>query len=117
LKEEGIRTMDPAIVLLAHLFVRLGREAAFREFETEAARIMRRYGGRIDRVIRPISSIGEGLLPYEIHVLSFPSLGRFEAYQEDQNLARLASLRRSAIARTEVTIGEEGEPYFEEIGI
>ena len=109
--------MDSTIVLIAYLFVRPGREASFHEFETEAARIMRRYGGRIDRVIHPTSSVGGDPLPYEIHVLSFPSLGRFEGYQEDRDLAGLASLRRSAIARTQVMIGEEGEPYFDETGI
>jgi hypothetical protein len=36
---------------------------------------------------------------------------RFEAYREDRRLAELAPLRRSAIARTEVTIGEEGTSY------
>lgn len=105
------KRFDHAVVLVVRLFVRPGREATFREFETEAARVMRRYGGRIDRVIRPTGPAGEGPLPHEIHVVSFPSLERFEAYREDRRLAELAPLRRSAIARTEVTIGEEGEPY------
>ncbi len=103
--------MGSSIVLVVRLFVRPRREAAFREFEGRAARIMRRYGGRIDRVIRPISSANEDVLPHEIHVLSFPSLERFEAYRGDRDLAKLASFRRSAIVRTEVTVGEEGEPY------
>ena len=103
--------MDSAVVLVVHLFIRPGREVAFREFETEAARVMQRYGGRIDRVIRPTVPAGEGPLPHEIHIVSFPSLEQFEAYREDQYLAELAPLRQSAIARTEVTMGEEGEPY------
>jgi hypothetical protein len=36
---------------------------------------------------------------------------RFEAYRKDDGLAKLASLRQSAIARTAIIIGEEGEPY------
>jgi uncharacterized protein (DUF1330 family) len=102
--------MESAVVLVVRLFIRPGREVAFREFEIEAARVMQRYGGRIDRVIRA-SRQEKTLLPHEIHILSFPSLERFEAYREDQHLAKLESLRQSAIARTEVTMGEEGEPY------
>ena len=104
--------MDSAIVLVVNLFVRPGGEAAFREFEAAAARLMRRYGGQIDRVIRPISSAREGPLPHEVHVLAFPSLEQFEAYKADQDLAKLSPLRQSAIARTEMTVGEEGEPYL-----
>ena len=103
--------MDSAVVLVVCLFIQPGREVAFRKFETEAARVMQRYGGRIDRVIRPTVPAGEDPLPHEIHIVSFPSLKRFEAYREDQDLVKLASLRQSAIARTEVTIGEEGDPY------
>lgn len=100
-----------AVVLVVNLFIRPGQEVAFRGFETEAARVMQRHGGRIDRVIRPSGPAGEDPLPHEIHIVSFPNLERFEAYREDQHLAKLASLRESAIARTEVTIGEEGDPY------
>jgi hypothetical protein len=45
---------DQPIVLLVELYVHPGRAAEFRRFETAAARIMRRHGGRIDRVIRPL---------------------------------------------------------------
>ena len=98
--------------MVACLYLRLGKEDAFREFETEAARIMERHGGRIERAIRPTGPVGRGPLPHEIHVVSFPSLEHFEAYREDGQLAELAPLRLSAIARTEVTIGEEVPPYF-----
>jgi hypothetical protein len=36
---------------------------------------------------------------------------RFEAYRKDESLAKLTPLRQSAIARTAIIIGEEGEPY------
>ena len=50
---------DGGIVLLVELFVHPGRGAEFRRFETEAARIMRRHGGRIDRVIKPTAAAPE----------------------------------------------------------
>jgi hypothetical protein len=37
---------------------------------------------------------------------------KFTAYRGDSELARLAPLRQIAIARTEVIIAEEGEPYL-----
>lgn len=102
-------TGGPAIVLLAKLFVHPGRIAEFRRFETEAARIMRRHGGRIERVIRPTGPGDD--LPHEIHVVSFTSAAGFEAYRADPELAGLGALRASAIARTEVTMGTAGDPY------
>ena len=102
-----------AIVLLVELFIHPGRAAEFRRFETEAARIMRRHGGQIDRVIRPTGRAAGDPLPHEIHVVSFPSAAGFDRYRSDPELAALAPLRESAITRTEVTVGTEGEAYPE----
>jgi uncharacterized protein (DUF1330 family) len=101
-------------VLLVELFVRPGRAAEFRRFETEAARVMRRHGGRIERVIRPTGPARGDALPHEIHVVSFESAAGFDAYRADPELARLAPLRESAIARTSVTVGTDGQPYPED---
>ena len=105
-------TAPSPILLVVSLFIPAGREAELRQFETEAAHIMQRYEGRIERVIRPTASTLSDSLPYEVHVVSFPSMERFEAYRKDGNLAALAPLRQSAIARTEILIGEEGEAYL-----
>lgn len=99
------------IVLLVELFVHPGRATEFRRFETEAARIMRRHGGRIDRVIQPTSPAHGAELPHEIHLLSFASAAGLESYRADPELLALAPLRESAIARTVVTAGIDGQPY------
>jgi antibiotic biosynthesis monooxygenase (ABM) superfamily enzyme len=99
------------LVLLVELFVHPGREAEFRRFETEASRIMRRHGGRIDRVIRPTGPAQGGDLPHEVHVVSFANPAGLDAYRADPELAALAPLRAAAIARTRVTMGTDGEPY------
>ena len=104
--------MSSRVILVASLFTHPGQEVEFRQFETEAARIMRKYGGCIECVIRPRASVPPGSTPHEIHVVSFPSMEQFEAYRGDLELAKLAPLRQSAIARTEITIGGEGEPYL-----
>lgn len=103
--------MSARFVLLASLFVHPGREVEFRQFETQATRIMKKYGGQVEQVICPTASGAAEPLPYEIHVVTFPSRAQFEAYRADQALASFAVLRQVAIARTETIMGEEGEPY------
>lgn len=103
--------MSSEVVLVVFVYVNSGMEAEFRRFETEAARVIRKYGGKIERVIRPLDSAGQEPPPHEVHVVTFPSLDRFESYREDPELADLAPLRLSAIARTEITVGRDGEPY------
>jgi uncharacterized protein (DUF1330 family) len=103
--------MDMGIVLIVSLHIHPGQETAFRRFETAAARIMARHGGRIERVIRPISGPGDAALPHEIHLVSFPGHEQFAAYRADAELLALAPLRAAAIARTAITIGVPGEPY------
>lgn len=104
--------MNSRLILVASLFIHPGREVEFRQFETEAARIMKKYEGTLERVIRPTASTQSDSVPYEIHIVSFPNLERFEAYRGDADLARLAPLRQAAIARTEAIMGAEGEPYL-----
>ena len=94
-------------VLIVTLFVHEGREAEFDEFERQAARIMARHGGRVERVIRPTAVLPAGPLPREIHVVTFPDLAAFDAYRADAELVALAPLRAAAIARTDVTIGHD----------
>lgn len=101
-----------SIVVIVSLFMHPGREEQFRQFETAAARIMRRYGGRIERAITPRPGPPGEPVPHEIHVVSFRDLAGFEAYRRDAELATLASLRQGAIARTEIVIGDEAEPYL-----
>ncbi len=101
------------MVLLVELFVHPGREAELSRFETDAARIMRRHSGRIDRVVRPTGRAHGAIFPHEIHLVSFASAAAFEGYRADPELLALAPLRGSAIARTEVTMGIDGEPYLD----
>ena len=63
------------LTLVVALFVHPGRDAEFAQFEEQAADIMRRYGGRIDR------------------------------YQRDPDIVALADVRARAIRRTIVWRG------------
>jgi hypothetical protein len=64
-------------------------------------------------VIQPTGRAHGALLPHEIHLVSFDSAAGFEAYRADPELLALAPLRESAIARTEVTVGIDAEPYLD----
>lgn len=107
MSDDGVSpARDGGIVLIASLFIYPGKEAEFRQFEAQAAGIMRHFGGEIERVIRPHDAAGGAERPHEVHVVCFPSMEQFEAYRQDPDLAALAPLRASVIARTEVLIGD-----------
>lgn len=111
MKTPAKESVSSGILLVVSLYVRPGREQELRDFETQAARVMARHGGRIETVIRPTASPSAEPLPYEIHLVSFPSMERFDSYRSDPALAGLAALREQAMARTTVVIGREVEPY------
>lgn len=69
-----------SVVRGAKPFVHPGREVKFRQFETQAAQIMQKYGGCIERAIRPIRVALGKVLPHEIHLVSFPNRAQFESY-------------------------------------
>jgi antibiotic biosynthesis monooxygenase (ABM) superfamily enzyme len=101
-------------VLLVHLWIHPGQEAAFEAFEREAARLMARHGGRIDTAIRMTSPDGAGpndATPYEVHVVSFPDRAAWEAYGQDPETLKLREKRGQIIARTALMQGREAGPY------
>jgi uncharacterized protein (DUF1330 family) len=96
--------MAERLILVVSLQVHEGREAEFERFEAEAARIMRRYGGRIDRRIRCLPTENDPQ-PFELHLVSFPDALSFERYRADPELAGLAALRATAIRQTTLWSG------------
>jgi uncharacterized protein (DUF1330 family) len=98
------------MILIATLTVRRAAAEEFRRFEREAARIMEKHGGAIERVIA-LRPAGEGELFRELHVVSFPSDEAFAAYRHDPELLAQGSLRDFAIAKTEVLFGDEAAGY------
>ena len=98
------------LTLVAALYLHPGREAEFVEFETTAARIMRRYGGTIERRIGIAPHSGENL-PHEVHVLSFPDERSFQEYRSDPDLEALRDLRALAIRETVLWLGTELPAY------
>jgi hypothetical protein len=98
------------MILIATLTVRRAAAEEFRRFEREAARIMERHGGAIERVIA-LRHAGDSELYRELHVVRFPSDEAFAAYRQDPELVGLGVLRDFAIAKTEILFGDEAPGY------
>jgi antibiotic biosynthesis monooxygenase (ABM) superfamily enzyme len=96
-------------VRIVSLWIHPGKEAAFEEFERQAAANMARHGGRIERAIR-VSAAGDDA-PFEIHVVSFPDRAAADAYAIDAATQELRLRRPEIITRTEVLEGREAGPY------
>jgi antibiotic biosynthesis monooxygenase (ABM) superfamily enzyme len=104
--------MSERFVLLVHLWIHPGQEAAFEAFEREAARVMARYKGRIDSAIRMTpSDAPKDATPFEVHVVSFPDKAAWEAYGQDPEALKLREKRGRIIARTALMQGQEAGPY------
>lgn len=98
------------ITLVAILTVRKDALEQFRAFETHAARVMKKHGGRIERSIVVAAHEASELMK-EVHVLTFPNVEAFAAYRADPQLARFAHLRDQAVVDTELLTGEDGPSY------
>ena len=103
------------LIIIAHLFIHPGQEAAFRAFETQAlARFCARFcahGGEVLAAFRPRPTADGTPTPDEIHVLRIGLEEAFAAYRADPALLALADLRAQAIARTEIFLSQETVEY------
>jgi uncharacterized protein (DUF1330 family) len=91
----------PRLTMVVLLDVNPGHHDEFERFEQAAARIMGRYGGRIERRL-PLERAGDADRPDEVHVVTFPDQASFDRYRQDSELQALAGLRERAIRRTTV---------------
>lgn len=103
------------LYLVVSLWLRDGQQEAFEACERAAAAIIHRHGGAIERAVRPIPDATSHApgddVPFEVHVVRFPSQAAFDAYQDDPQTRALASARAACIARTLVLRAEEGPAY------
>ncbi|HEU4533427.1 MAG TPA: DUF1330 domain-containing protein [Polyangiaceae bacterium] len=98
------------MTLVVILTVRRAALEAFRSFERQAAAVMARHGGAIERSVVLTPPEGAETLR-EVHIVTFPSAEAFAAYREDPALAPLAPLRTASVVNTEVWAGEDGPTY------
>jgi hypothetical protein len=98
------------MTLVAILTVRRAALDDFRAFERHAASVMAHHGGRIERtVVVPLAGAPE--LLKEVHLVTFPDAGAFQAYRADPRRDALAHLRDASVVATEILAGEDGPSY------
>jgi len=102
--------LDNKLTLVVALYVHPGHETEYEQFESAAARIMGRYGGRIERRIRCVAP-ADDTRPHEVHVVTFPDAQAFVRYRGDAELKGLAELRARAIRETTVWSGADLPPF------
>ena len=88
------------IYLTQLIYLKPGGEAAFEEFEAHAIPIIARYGGELVLRIRPTADTvieAAGEVPYEIHVVSFPSADAFEDFKRDEERKRFLHLKEESV--------------------
>jgi antibiotic biosynthesis monooxygenase (ABM) superfamily enzyme len=98
--------MSTPITLVVALFIHPNRHAEFESFETQAAAIMSRVGGQIERRIA-CSNKDDASAPDEVHLVTFPNEDSYNRYRESSELKALASLRAVAIRNTIVWRGTD----------
>ncbi|HZH04250.1 MAG TPA: hypothetical protein VEY30_10720 [Myxococcaceae bacterium] len=98
------------MVVVALITVRASALSAFRAFEAQAAQIMARHGGAIERTLVLNPGPEDGLIK-EMHWVSFPDSAAFEAYRQDRDLARFLHLRDGSVLETQLWTGEPGPTY------
>lgn len=99
-----------AIVQLVYLHP--GQERVFDEFETLALALLAKHGGELLLRLRPTERdvIARSIeLPYEIHIVRFPSNDAFAQFAADDDRQRFLHLK-SASVRSELVIREVSSP-------
>lgn len=99
------------MILVVSLWLKDSNLEGFEAFERQAASLMARYDGRMERVIRLIPDPG-GQGPFEIHLVSFPDGSALVAYQQDPEVQALSRQRGEVIARTAIQTGRDQDPYL-----
>ncbi|MDB5106688.1 MAG: hypothetical protein JWP91_4377 [Fibrobacteres bacterium] len=105
--------------IIAHLYLQDGMEEAFHAYETEALRHFRSMGGSLIAAFKPEpapapATAGPGPAgsgPDEIHVLSMPTRGHFEAWRGSREVTLSAEARAKVIRRAELFLSREHIVY------
>ena len=99
------------LYILVRLWIRSGLETEFEAYESKVSRIMARYGGIIERTIRPSAAPEASGEPFEVHLLKFPSRELYDAYLADAERRSLSGERAAIITNSDVLIGAAGPAY------
>ena len=106
-----MRETEQRFILIVSLWLKSDDVSAFEAYERRAARLLEKYSGRIERIVRVRKQTVEKDAPFEIHIVSFPNENKFADYLADSERGELADLRDRIIARTEIVFGFDVNYY------
>ncbi len=84
---------------------------SFAEYERNAIKIMRNYGGKLIGAFEPNKTDSTTSHIDEVHYLQFPTIEAFNAYRNDPNLLVMSKLRNKAISNTTVYLSGKLKSY------
>lgn len=89
-KTEKMGTKNKEIVNVALVYLKDGEEGRFEEYKRKGRAILEKYGGKIERIIKP-TMLAEGNmeLPDEIHFATYPSIEVFNKFNEDEEFIKI----------------------------
>ena len=86
-------------------------KASFKEFESKAIKIMKKYNGKLVSAFRPNKEESSLSNIYEVHYLEFPDLKAFTGYKCDPEHNELKELRKNSISKRSVIVSGEKVVY------
>ncbi len=98
------------IYITAFLFVKKGKEAVFKTYESLVLPILNTYNGTLIYRMRPTQEnfvTFEDDLPYEVHFISFNSDEDFMSFINDEERKRFNNLKEDSIRSTFITKGKK----------
>lgn len=99
------------MILVAMLTVRPEELKTFRAYEHQAALVMAKHGGAIERVVE-IPAEKDGDPHREVHIVTFPDEGAYEAYRVDPDMANFRAMREASVIKSDLLSGHEGPDYL-----
>ena len=102
--------MQGPICVVVRLWIREGAMHEFEAYERNAARIMRRHGGTIERAIR-VTQRNASDDPFEIHIVTFPGEKELADYRADPEREPFSAQREASILKTEAVVGIDLPAY------
>jgi uncharacterized protein (DUF1330 family) len=90
------------IYLTQLIYIHEGKEGTFHQFEDFALALLEKYQGKLLLRLRPLPEqliAGELEVPYEIHLVSFPTENDFESFKQDKEREHFLHLKDASVSK------------------
>jgi uncharacterized protein (DUF1330 family) len=101
-------TRTPMVVMTQLVYLHPGKEHVFHEFEAHALPLIARHNGELLLRLRPTPETliaGSMNLPYEVHLVRFPTNDDFARFTADPERQRFLHLKEQAVRTTFIVQG------------